>query len=401
MNPLPDELACWRPVVAPRSAYVHIPFCRRRCGYCNFALVADRDYLVDRFLDTLAIEIGWLEQEFELDTLFLGGGTPSHLTPDQLDVLKQIILSRFRLASDAEVTAECNPNDLDSEKSAALEAFGVNRISMGVQSLDPEKLKRLERQHLVADVRAAFENVRPWTNSISLDLIFAAPGETLFDWENDLQSALSFQPDHVSTYELTFEKGTTFWNRQLRGELNSSDEDLRTDMYLAAIERLESAGLAAYEVSSFSRPGHRCRHNEIYWTGKPYFAFGPGASRFVDGRRETNHPGTLQYIRRIESRSVPTLERERLPAGEAAKERLAIGLRRVDGVERDSFARATGFTIESIVGEKIQRWLAVGLIEPEGNHLRLTLKGRLVCDWISAEIMACDPGARAHHETIG
>lgn len=268
-----DAWRTWQPLgTQPRSAYIHIPFCRHRCGYCNFTLVADRDYLVDRFLDAIEQEIGWLEERFELDTLFLGGGTPSHLSPANLSRLRAIVDSRFTLDPNAEVSAECNPNDLSKEKSHALADFGINRVSLGVQSLNMEKLQRLERDHDGEDVCAAVNQAQRFADSVSLDLIFAVHGESLGDWQRDVQAALALAPDHLSTYELTYEKGTQFWNRRSRGELSLADEDLRADMYMAAADMIEQAGLEAYEISSFAKPGHLCRHNESYWTGLPFFA---------------------------------------------------------------------------------------------------------------------------------
>ena len=175
----------------PRSAYIHIPFCRHRCGYCNFSLVAGRDHLVERFLDALEKEIRQLPESFELDTLFFGGGTPSHLSRDQLERLSQIVAQRFTLARDAEVSAECNPNDVDEEKIDALLQLGVNRISLGVQSLNADKLKRLERDHSASEVATAVELAKANVSSVSMDLIFAAPQETFSQWQTDLTDALA------------------------------------------------------------------------------------------------------------------------------------------------------------------------------------------------------------------
>jgi oxygen-independent coproporphyrinogen-3 oxidase len=384
-----DAWRTWQPLgTKPRSAYIHIPFCRHRCGYCNFTLVADRDYLVDRFLDAIEQEIGWLEERFELDTLFLGGGTPSHLSPANLSRLRAIVDSRFTLDPNAEVSAECNPNDLSKEKSHALADFGINRISLGVQSQNMEKLQRLERDHDREDIRSAVDQAQRFADSVSLDLIFAVDGESLTDWQQDLQAALALAPDHLSTYELTYEKGTQFWNRQSRGELSLADEDLRADMYLAAVDMIEQAGLEAYEISSFAQPGHLCRHNESYWTGQPFFAFGPGASRYVDGIRQTNHRSTTNYLRLIESGQSPVTFSEELSPEASARELLAIGLRRVVGVEEDAFFNLTQFRINDLLSDVKEFWLRHGLIEFRQGHWRLTFRGRMLCDQLAAEIVS-------------
>ena len=379
----------------PRSVYIHVPFCRHRCGYCNFTLVAGRDYLIERFLDALETEIGWLDRTYEIETLFLGGGTPSHLSPPQLDQLSNIIKSRFRFSQDAEITAECNPNDLNEARMDALSKLGVNRISLGVQSLNAEKLVALERDHTVSDVRKAVLIAKNFGVAVSIDLIFAAPNETLAEWDFDLEAAIELQPEHFSTYELTYEKGTQFWNRLGRGEVNISGEDLRADMYSLAIEKLQSAGFEQYEVSSFARPNQQCRHNRAYWIGDPFFAFGPGAARFVDGIRETNHQSTTRYLKLVESGDNPVSEREHLDQVDAAKERLAIGLRMIEGVSDSDFHRRTGVQVAEVLGELGPKLIENGMlippdvsIEPGSNaNWRLTRNGTLVCDGIAGEIV--------------
>lgn len=371
----------------PGSAYVHIPFCRHRCGYCNFSVVAGRDHLVQRFLDGLEFEIGGLDQKFELDTLFFGGGTPSHLSPENLDRLREIIESRFTFSSSIEVTAECNPNDLNETRGRALARLGVNRISLGAQSFQPDKLKRLERDHLSIDIEKAVKVARTFCRSVSIDLIFAAPNETLDQWKSDIDQALELEPDHISTYELTYEKGTQFWNRLNHGTLKEATEDVRSDMYLLAIERIESAGLKQYEVSSFAKSGHRCLHNQRYWTGDQYFAFGPGASSFLGGVRKTNHQSTMTWLKRVEAGVSPTSEFERLNPLAAAKEQLAIGLRMIDGIDETDFENRTGHSVVSIFGDLANQLIENQLLINEGSQWRLTPKGIMVSDWISCEIV--------------
>ena len=383
----PNDCVTFRPRVAPRSLYIHIPFCRHRCGYCNFTLVAGRDHLIERFLDALQTEISWLGDSFELDTIFFGGGTPSHLSPAQLDRLSHIISSRFLLASDAEVTAECNPNDLDYERGEALAKLGVNRISLGVQSLRSKKLESLERDHNVVDIENAIGLARSFCSSVSIDLIFAAPSETLSQWEADLDQAIALAPDHLSTYELTYEKGTQFWNRLNRGQLSQADEELRAQMYCATIDRLSQSGYHQYEVSSFAKPEHRCRHNLVYWKGAPYFAFGPGAAKFVDSIRQTNHQSTMSYLKLIEQKQSPVTDSEQLDPVSSAKERLAIGLRMIDGVDAQQFESTTGMSVEEILGSLAQQLQENGMLINTDGAWRLTAKGILICDWISSEIV--------------
>lgn len=372
----------------PRSVYVHIPFCRHRCGYCNFSLVAGRDHLIDRFLRALEIEIRWIDQRYEIETLFLGGGTPSHLSPAQLARLGEIIGSRFTLTANAEITAECNPNDVNPARMLALTELGVNRVSLGAQSLNPSKLRRLERDHTEDDIRKAIETARDYSAVVSLDLIFAAPGETLTDWQQDLEQAILLNSDHLSTYELTYEKGTRFWNDLNCGKQRQTDEDLRAEMYTFTIDVLHSNEMHQYEVSSFAKTGRQCRHNVAYWTGDPYFAFGPGAARFIDGIRESNHQSTMHYLKRVESGQRPVAERERLGIEEAARERLAIGLRRIVGVADSDFEFRTGTSVKSVLGHLESELVELGLLIHENAVWRLSRNGILVCDWIAGRIVS-------------
>ena len=372
---------------SPRSVYIHVPFCRHRCGYCNFSLVADRDYLIQRFLDAIEIEIQWLDSSYEVDTLFLGGGTPSHLPANDFDRLFSIIGSRFYLSSDAEVTVECNPPDVSAERVALFDQLGINRVSLGVQSFDDRKLKILQRDHTSDIVKSAIDQLRKHIDNISMDLIFAAPEETLADWQADLESAINLQPNHLSTYELTFEKGTQFWNRLSKGLLRQSDEDLCAAMYEHTLDRAAEAGLSQYEVSSFASMGQRCRHNLGYWSGDPYFAFGPGASRFVDGIRETNHGSTMHYLKQLERNESPVADTEQLQGRAAAAERLAVGLRQNDGVERASFKQRTDFSLDEILGDFRTTLLDNKLATDDGAVLRLTRAGMMMCDRVSVEIL--------------
>ena len=374
-----------------KSAYIHIPFCRHRCGYCNFSLIAGRDHLVDRFLNALEVEIRQLPESAELDTLFFGGGTPSHLEADQLQRLAAIVAQRFTLAPDAEVSAECNPSDIDREKLAALLKLGVNRISLGVQSLNADKLKRLERDHSPDAATRAVELAKAEVGNVSMDLIFAAPQETYQQWQTDLANALALQPDHLSTYELTYEKGTQFWNRLQRGGLAVADEDLRADMYEHAIEQLNRGGQAGwqqYELSSFATDGHQCRHNQSYWNGNDYLAFGPGASRFVDGVRSTNHQSTLTYMKRLEAGQSPTAQTEQLSGVAAARERLVVGMRLLRGVNLAELEAMTGVALDRTLPQATRKLLIESdLIAITDGVCRLTRRGIMVSDGVAEAIL--------------
>jgi len=373
--------------MSPRAAYIHVPFCRHRCGYCNFTLVAGRDDLVGAYLDALSLELRELSQPRDVDTLFFGGGTPTHLAEDELRRLMEIGREWFPLASGGEWSVEANPIDLESRKSQMLKEAGVTRVSLGVQSFHAWKLKALERDHDAAMIIAAMGFARGFAPSVSLDLIFGVPGEALADWQRDLETAIELAPDHVSTYGLTFEKGTAFWSRLSHGELARVEEEIERQMYEMAIDMLTAAGFEHYEVSNFARPGHRCRHNENYWRGGQYFAAGPGAARFINGLRETNHRSTTTYIRRILAGESAVAESEQLATEDAARERLVFALRRLEGIDVEQFAVESGFSVVELAADALPRLLDLGLMEIAAGRLKLTRRGLLVSDAIWPEFL--------------
>lgn len=368
-----------------------MPFCRHRCGYCNFTLVAGRDDLIGGYLEALERELAAVGHPCEVDTLFLGGGTPTHLGADELQQLLALVGRWLPLAARGEFSVEANPSDLEGRKAAVLQRAGVNRVSLGVQSFAADKLRVLERDHNAQQVATAAGLVREIGAALAIDLIFGAPDETLNAWEGDLAAAIAMRPEHVSTYGLTFEKGTSFWSRKVKGELRSAEEDEERAMYEAAIERLQGAGYEHYEVSNFARRTEaetgkietfRCRHNENYWLGGAYLAFGPGAARFVGGRREMNHRSTTTYIRRMLAGESPVAETEELGSEDAARERLVFGLRRLEGLRVEAFAAQTGYRIEELGGEALDQFLQLGLLEIVNGYLRLTRGGLMVSDAI-------------------
>jgi oxygen-independent coproporphyrinogen-3 oxidase len=371
----------------PRAAYVHVPFCRHRCGYCNFTLVAGRDDLIGDYLQAIAAEIAATERPDEIDTLYFGGGTPTYLEPDQLCQLTSTVLERHPLAPGYEFTVEANPADIDPPMIETLSSLGLTRLSLGGQSFRAEKLQLLERDHEADDIRQVVAAAQDAQMQVALDLIFATPGETLNDWAADLEAAIALEPNHVSTYGLTFERGTAFWARRLRGELAEVDEELQRDMYALAIDRLASAGYEQYEISNFARPGCRSRHNQVYWAGDGYFAYGPGAARYNGGVRETNHRSTTTYLHRVLAGESPVAEREKLSSEARARELLVFGLRRIDGVSRRQFRVRTGFDCDELVSAPLRKFIDLGLLVDDGERIRLTRGGLFVCDAMWPEML--------------
>jgi len=372
----------------PRSAYIHVPFCAHRCGYCDFTLVARRDDLIDAFLDALAIDLSHLEKPREVDTLFFGGGTPTHLPAGQLERLLELALQWFRPVKGAEICVEANPAGLDDAKIAVLAAAGVNRVSLGVQSFDPKILELLERDHRRPQIISAVERLRPHVSNIGFDLIFGIPGQTISLWNETLDEALALRPTHLSTYGLTFEKGTTFYSRLSKGTLRRCEEESEREMYALAMDHLPAAGFEQYEISNFARPGFRSRHNEIYWKGLPFFGFGPGAARYIAGRRELNHRSVTTWIKRVQAGQSPIADSERLSPEEQARELVMLGLRRCEGIDLAEFHERTGFDLRQLGGEALPRHLRHGLLEETGGHVRLTREGRFLADTVVADFLS-------------
>ena len=372
----------------PRAAYVHVPFCRHRCGYCDFAIVTGRDDLIERYVAALHEELRRLGDPLPLDTLYLGGGTPSHLGPDGLRRLFDILHERLVPAADAEVTVEANPADVTEPLVAALRAAGTTRVSLGAQSLDAATLRSLDRDHAPADVRQAVDRLLAAGLTVSVDLMTAAPGQTPADLERDLEAVTALGTQHLSVYCLTWEKGTRFDALRRRGELQPAAEAVQREMLDVTIDRLAAAGFEHYEVSNFARPGSRCRHNETYWDCRPWEAFGPGAARFDGRERITNHRSTTTWIQRVLAGGDWTGERETMTPLEAEQERVVLGLRRRDGLDRGEFLSASGFALDAVAGPAIRRWVAGGLATDDGQRVRLTRDGLLVSDSLWGDVLA-------------
>jgi oxygen-independent coproporphyrinogen-3 oxidase len=375
------------PPAVPRSAYIHVPFCAHRCGYCDFAIVTGRGDLVEPYLTALAVELSWLDAPRPVETLYFGGGTPNHLAIDQLGRLCDLVLAWHPLLPGHEWTVEANPETISATQLKLLQQRGVTRVSLGVQSFNDEKLTALDRRHDRRTAMRSLELVRDVGLDLSIDLIFAAPGETLDRWCCDLTDVLALAPEHVSTYGLTFERGTPFAIERDRGRLAELDEELQRDLYAEAIDQFAAAGYEHYEVSNFARPGCRSRHNEGYWAGKEYYAAGPGAARYIAGARETNHRSTTTWLKRVQAGDSPVAEREELSPERRARELLMLGLRRMEGLDVIDFAANTGYQIEALAGAALARFIQQKLLERAGTRIRLTREGLFVSDALWPDLL--------------
>ncbi|MCH1439421.1 MAG: radical SAM family heme chaperone HemW [Rubripirellula sp.] len=349
--------------------------------------MADRDDLIERYLKAIDLELCRLDTP-TIDTLFVGGGTPTHFDAEHLQSFLKIVRERFHLSGCCEWSMEANPEDITRDKVAMLHDHGVNRISLGVQSFNIDKLRVLERGHSPETAVNAVRAVAEMIDNVSIDLIFAAPGETLADWQSDLAVVSGLPVTHVSTYALTFEKGTSFWSRRAQGDLSAASESCEVDMYQAARQELSVAGFHHYEISSFACEGSQCQHNLGYWKGLGWYAAGPGAARFVEGRREVNHRSTTTYLRRMESGDSPTAEREAITREQYARERAAFGIRMIDGVDLEVLESETGVPLAELCGDVINQSISEGLlVKPLPNWIRLSDRGILFADTIASRLL--------------
>ena len=376
------------PWVWPRSAYVHIPFCAHKCGYCDFASLAGADHLADRYLLALEREMAMLGRPHEVETIFIGGGTPTRLNPEQLDRLLAAVRRWFPLALGGEWTVEANPGTLDAAKVDVLAEGGVNRVSLGAQSFQPDLLRALERNHAPDEVPRALDLIRPRFERWSFDLIFGVPGSTPDLWADDLARALALGPDHLSCYGLVYEKGTALWKQERAGLVQPVEEEAERAMYEHTIACLADAGLGMYEISNFARPGHESRHNLIYWANLAYFGVGLGAARYLGGTRSSNTRDLPAYLKRIEAGESATGPTETLDPEDRARETAVLMLRRtVQGLDRAEFARQTGFPLDDLAGPALARHRAGGLLDDDGTRVRFTRDGLFLADTVLCDLL--------------
>jgi oxygen-independent coproporphyrinogen-3 oxidase len=323
-----------------------------------------------------------------VETIFIGGGTPTRLDAPSLGRLAAMVRRWLPLEPGGEWTIEANPGTLDAEKADVMAEAGVNRVSLGAQSFQPRLLAALERNHAPEEVPRAVEIVRSRFPRWSLDLIFGVPGSTLDDWHADLEATLDLGPSHLSCYGLVYEKGTNLWKQRERGDVAPVCEETERRMYEHVMDRLEASGLALYEISNYARPGHESRHNLVYWANDAYYGVGLGAARYVDGVRSVNTREMSAYLKRIEAGDPATGPKERLEPEERARETAMLMLRRtILGIDRDDFRTRTGFDLDALIGPVIARFVGEGLLEDDGRRIRLTREGRFLADRVLCEVV--------------
>ena len=363
----------------PLGVYIHLPFCRTKCFYCDFNSRADAGQLIPAYLHALAREMEAavpVAAGREVASVYVGGGTPTVVPARQLGELLGLLRRRLKLAAGAEITVESNPGTLGGPDLELLREAGYNRLSVGVQSFQPDFLRRLGRSHAASQARQAVVAAREaGFDNISLDLMFGLPGQGLRDWRRDLEEALALRPPHLSAYGLTLAEGTPFYRWHQRGELRLPDEDEQAAMFDLTRQVLGAAGYEAYEISNFARPGYRCRHNELYWRNEEYLGFGAGATSYLGGSRETNEPDPAAYIAAVERGRFPRVEFDRPGLEVTMAETVILGLRTAEGVTEQRFRDRFGRSLRDVVGPRLRGLEEEGLVLWEGGNLRLTLRG--------------------------
>jgi oxygen-independent coproporphyrinogen-3 oxidase len=375
----------------PSGLYIHVPFCIHKCHYCDFYSLVEtgpesrQPAFTDRLIQEIRAAGPWLGRP--LETIFVGGGTPTLLEPVQWSRLLAAIDSELILHPGCEFTVEANPDTLSAELLEVLAAGGVNRLSMGAQSFDPAMLKALERTHDPSNVRRGVELARSaGITNINMDLIFGIPGQLPDGWAADLDAVLALEPAHLSCYNLTYEPNTPLAEKLRRGAIQRVDQDIEADMYEATIDRLAGAGFEHYEISNWARPGRACRHNLLYWRTGSWWPLGPGAAGHVDGVRWKNAPRLGEYLR--VGPLPPITETEQLDQDGRIGEILMLGLRLMEGISLDRLEALLA------VGDRgahrrlaVDRHTAAGLLEQPDGRLRFTRAGLLLADTVLADLL--------------
>ena len=384
------------------SLYVHIPFCLRKCRYCDFLSAPQTDIDRERYVKALIREIKTQKDcpaGRPVDTVFFGGGTPSVLSADQIGRIIDALREVFLILPDAEVSLETNPGTADFEKLSAFKEAGINRLSMGVQSMHDEELHLLGRIHTAEQALEAFKTARAaGFDNINIDLMSALPGQTFDSWADSLRQAVEWRPEHISAYSLIIEPGTPFSALYEAGELPPlPDEETDRKMYHYTREYLAQHGYGRYEISNYALKGRECRHNSGYWTGHPYLGFGIGAASYVNGARFSNIPDFETYIVEMEKAGIPAeieqvyekirTEIHSLTEQEKMEEFMFLGLRMTAGVKTSDFASRFGKSLDEVYGDVIRRHLAQGLLQRTPEGFCLTERGTDVSNYVMADYL--------------
>lgn len=370
----------------PQSAYVHIPFCTQICYYCDFSKVFIKNQPVDDYLRALIAEFRSYDIK-KLRTLYIGGGTPTSIAAQQLDYLLTELVRDLDLDYLEEFTIEANPGDLTPDKIAVMQKSAVNRVSLGVQTFNDKHLKQIGRSHNEAQIYSTIDSLKAaGFHNISIDLIYALPGQTLDQLKENVAKALALDIPHLSLYSLILEHHTVFMNKMRRGKLNLPTEDLEAEMFTYIINEMEANGFEHYEISNFSKPGFYSQHNLMYWNNDEYYGCGAGASGYLDGVRYRNRVPIQHYLSAVEAGDAK-LTNEVLTANEKMEEELFLGLRKKTGVSKSRFQEKFGISFDSRYGQIVDKLIKRGLLQEDQDHIRMTKQGLFLGDSVAEEFI--------------
>jgi len=370
------------------SLYIHIPFCARKCRYCDFNSIVSESKTIDHYLYAIEKELCVLKDQYVFNTVYIGGGTPSILTEVQMEKLLHTVIRYVPSSEIQEYTVEANPGTLTVNKIGLLKEYLVNRISLGVQSFQDKQLQFLGRIHSSNDARDAFALLRKaGFKNINIDMIFGCPEQSINDWEKDLKTVVELNPEHISTYALTYEDGTLLTRDLDEAVIHKLDEYVELEMYKTSIRYLTSNGYNHYEISNFAKDGDECAHNHVYWNNMGYVGVGAGAFSLIDGVRTSNEKDICKYIDGInENKNIKSF-RENLQINQFASETVIMSLRLRQGISNADFYKRFGYKIEDQFEEQMNRLAKYGLVSYENEILKLTEKGLFVADTVMTEFV--------------
>ncbi|MBC1473598.1 oxygen-independent coproporphyrinogen III oxidase [Listeria grandensis] len=373
------------------AVYIHIPFCEHICYYCDFNKVFLEGQPVDEYVDLLIKEMEMVTDKQSMDpveTVFVGGGTPTTLTEAQLAKLCSAILRIFPIAEGAEFSFEANPGDLSLSKLQVMKDHGVNRLSMGVQSFNNVLLKKIGRIHTVDDVYQSVNNAKQvGFENVSIDLIFSLPGQTEADFEDTLTKALALDLPHYSAYSLIIEPKTIFYNLMQKGKLLLPGEDAEANMYETLMNTMEKYGRKQYEISNFAKPDFESKHNIVYWSNEHYYGFGAGAHGYVGENRYANYGPLKKYMQPLQNNELPIFQQKELTLKEKMEEEMFLGLRKVAGVDKAHFQAKFGQSLDTTFAHAIDKTITKGWLESTQESVRLTRRGRFLGNNVFQEFL--------------
>ncbi|WP_062050025.1 radical SAM family heme chaperone HemW [Bacillus sp. JCM 19034] len=373
-----------------KAVYIHIPFCEHICYYCDFNKMYLKNQPVDQYIESLLLEMKYSDSSNnQFETIFIGGGTPTALSAQQLKRLLDGMHRELLLDHVKEWTIEVNPDSIDDEKLAVLKEYGVNRLSIGVQSFDSELLKEIGRTHTSSSVYDAVERARTYGfTNISLDLMFGLPKQTPAHFRQSLKEAIELEVEHISAYSLKVEEKTIFFNRQRLGKLTLPPEEAEVSMYNDLRALTEKAGLSQYEISNFAKNGFESKHNLVYWNNEEYAGYGAGAHGYLNGVRYQNHGPLPKYLRAIDQNALPILLEHNVTKVEQIEEQMFLGLRKREGISIAEFQEKFGIALHDCFSEQLHTLQEQGLLIEVGDNVQLTEAGLLLGNEVFEQFIA-------------